>query len=178
MTDKGSRIEGFLVSCWTFRDTIVWSWDFAAAVIVGVLAWTLPTDLQVVAFVEPLAAAGVALGAALVGVVVAGLAVVVALLDDALLALMETDVKSGYVAGHIFPYWFVTATGVVTLLLGTLLSVAGEALYPELLRPLFAAEAAFLVWTVLGVFNLVGSLQALGLNRALVARLRTPTAKT
>ncbi len=172
MSERQSQIRGFIPSCWAFRDKIVWSWDFLAAALTLIAAYVLPSDQQVDKLSEPLATAAVALGAALVGVVVAGLAVVVALLDDELLVLMNKDDKSGRVAGHLFPYWFVTGTGVATFLLALLLLLAGSAMPAWAARILFAAVSALTVWTAMGVFNLVGSLQALGLNRALVAKLR------
>jgi hypothetical protein len=174
VSDSGSQIRGFWPTCWTFRDKIVWSWDFLAFVLLVGAAYALPSDQQVGKLSEPLATAALALGAALVGVVVAGLAVVVALLDDDFLVLMDRDEKSGRVAGHLFPYWFVTGVGVATFLLALLLLLAGAALPAWASRAVFAFVCGLVVWTALGVFNLVGSLQALGLNRALNAKLKRP----
>jgi hypothetical protein len=172
VTDAESEIRGFFASVWLFRDKIVWSWDCLAAAIVLLVAALAPTDEQVEKLADPLGTAAIALGATLVGVVVAGLAVVVAMLDDELLALMDTDEKSGRVPGHMFPYWFVTATGVATFLLALLLILGRSALPPVLDRVIFALVAALLVWTALGVFNLVAALQALGINRARFVRGR------
>jgi hypothetical protein len=78
----------------------------------------------------------------------------------------------GGIEGQLFPFWFVTATGVGTTLLGVLLLLTADAL-PELpLRILFTTVAALLVWTALGVFNLVAALQATGVTRAIYARGR------
>ena len=114
MSDRQSQIRGFFSSCWTFRNKIVWSWDFGAAALVFAAAGYFPSDADVARLANPLATAAIALGAALVGVVVAGLAVVVAMLDDEFLALMDDDENSRRVPGHMFPYWFVTGTGVAT----------------------------------------------------------------
>jgi len=175
MTEPGSQIRGFFRTCWAFRDKIIWTWDFLALVIVAVAAFTLATDAQVVQLAPVLATATLALGAALVGVVVAGLAVVVALLDDDLLILMEADEKSGRVAGHLFPYWLVTGTGIASFLLALALVMTQSVLPAIWLRLLFASVAGLVVWTALGVFNLVASLQALGINRAILARGPRPT---
>jgi len=172
VTDGQSQIRGFFASCWVFRDKIFRSWDFLAAVITFTVSWAAPSDGQIEQLADPLGTAAIALGAALVGVVVAGLAVVVAMLDDELLALMDTDEKSGRVPGHMFPYWFVTGTGVATFLLALALLLARPALPPLLVRAVFSLTAAFLVWTALGVFNLVAALQALGVNRARFVRGR------
>jgi hypothetical protein len=146
--------------------------DFWAAIATLAVAWFAPTDMQIENLADPLGMAAIALGAALVGVVVAGLAVVVAMLDDELLTLLDTDEKTGRVPGHMFPYWFVTGTGVAAFLLALILLLARPALPPMAVRLVFALVAAFVVWTALGVFNLVGALQALGINRARFVRGR------
>lgn len=174
MADRESRIHGFLWSLVTFRDGVFWSLDFLAFLLVTLAAGYLPTDADIARLSESLATAAIALGAAMVGVVVAGLAVVVALLDDELLRIMDTDDASGGVPGHMFDYWFVTGTGVVAFLLGLALSLAQGAFSPVVDRALFAGAAGFVTWTALGVFNLVGGLQALGINRATAARRRGP----
>ena len=170
MADHPSRIKGFFSSCWQFKADIVRSWDALGFAVALVAAYLLPTGEQITKLSESLATAAIALGAALVGVVVAGLAVVVALLDDELLQLMDRDEKSGRVPGHLFPYWFVTGLGVVAFLLALILLLAGPSLPGWATRVLFAAVCGFVVWTALGVFNLVGSLNALGINRATAAR--------
>jgi hypothetical protein len=163
------RVRGFLASCWHFRNKIVWSWDFLAALVVGVLALFLPSNAQLVDLSMAMGSAGILVGTTLIGVVIAGLAVVVALLDDQLLALMQSDEVSGGVSGHLFPFWFVTATGVATVLLAVLLTLeSAVTIAPDLLRAPFVLVASLLVWTVLGVLNLVGSLQATGVTRAML----------
>lgn len=167
-----SSIRGFASSLWTFRRAVFWQWDFVISILVVVLGFILLPDAVVERRSEALATAGVGLGGAMVGVVVAGLAVVVALLDDELLALMDIDDESGRVPGHLFPFWFVAGIGVATFLLSALLFIVPGLLPPLAHRVLYVAVAGLLVWTALGVFNLVGSMQALGINRALLARGR------
>lgn len=174
MIEPDSEIRGFFASVWAYRNKIVWSWDFLALAVTVILAYALPTDDQIDELTPVLATASLALGAALVGVVVAGLAVVVALLDDELLSLMESDATSGRVAGHLFPYWLVTGTGIAAFLLGLVLLMTHIVVPAEWLRVPFAALAGLVVWTALGVFNLVASLQALGINRATLVRGRKP----
>lgn len=168
---RPSRVPGFLATCWLFRSKIVFSWDFAGAVVAAAAACVLPADPQLPSLSTSLAGPAVGIATALVGVVVAGLAVVVAFLDDDFLLLMDEATREyGGVEGQLFPFWFVTATGVGTTLLGVLLLLGAEALPPVALRILFALVAALLVWTALGVFNLVASLQATGVTRAIYAR--------
>src|SRR3990170_2394385 len=106
-----SKVPGFAATCWKFRDKIIWSWDFGAAALVLIVAVLTPSDAQVVSMSPGLATAALALGGAMVGVVVAALAVIV-------------------------------------------------------------ASSALLVWTALVVFNLVASLQAMGVIRSILARSR------
>lgn len=162
-----------MATCWLFRSKIVFSWDFAGAVVAAIAAFVLPGPDQLPDLAAALGGPAVGIATALVGVVVAGLAVVVAFLDDDFLSVMDDSTRDyGGIEGQLFPFWFVTATGVGTTLLGVLLLLTADAL-PELpLRILFTTVAALLVWTALGVFNLVASLQATGVTRAIYARGR------
>jgi hypothetical protein len=173
-SERTPSVRGFIAACWHFRNQIVWSWDFGAAIAVGVLLWMIPTDDQISKASAGIAGAAIALGATLVGVVIAALAVVVALLDDELLELMERDTETGGVEGHLFPYWFVTGTGVVAFLLGMTLLLVEPYIPDQGVRALFALVAAFVVYTSIGVFNIVASLQATGVTRALLAKGRRP----
>ncbi|MFP5343552.1 MAG: hypothetical protein ACLGIJ_11610 [Candidatus Limnocylindria bacterium] len=151
----------------------MFSWDFAWALVATILAWYFPTEAQLRTMSEQLGPIAVGVATALIGVVVAGLAVVVAFLDDDFLALIDEATKRyGGVEGQLFPFWFVTATGVGATLCAVILILVRETA-PELaLRVLFAAVIGLLVWTALGVFNLVASLQATGVSRAIYARSR------
>jgi hypothetical protein len=170
---RPTRVPGFIATAWLFRSKIVFSWDAGGATVAAILAVWLPSDQQVASLATPLAGAALGVGSALVGVVVAGLAVVVAFLDDEFLGVMDEGTERyGGVEGQLFPFWFVTATGVATLLLSVLLLLAAAVLPPVALRLLFAGVIALFVWTALGVFNLVASLQATGVTRAIYARGR------
>jgi hypothetical protein len=171
--DRPKGVPGFLATCWLFKSKIVFSWDFLGAVLAVAAAIVLPSDSQVASLSEPLAGAAIGVGLALVGVVVAGLAVIVAILDDEFLAVIDHATRQyGGVEGQLFPFWFVTGTGVATILLSTTLLLAHAALPSLALRIVFAGDVALLVWTSLGVFNLVASLQATGVSRAIYARHR------
>jgi hypothetical protein len=168
---RPKRVPGFFATCWLFKGKIVFSWDFAGAVLGSIAAFVLPSDLQVAGQSESLASSALGVGLALVGVVVAGLAVIVVFLDDEFLSVMdEATEQYGGVEGQLFPFWFVTATGVATILLSALLLLTHGALPSLWLRLLFTAVVGLLVWTSLGVFNLVASLQATGVSRAIYAR--------
>ena len=169
--NERSRVPGFWSSVRRFRRKLL-SWDAAGAAVAAILVWCVPPDAVIGTMATDIAGAGLAVGSALVGVVVAALAVVVAFMDDEFLALMDEGMREdGGVAGQLFPFWFVTATGVGSLLLGMILLVGGD-LPVEILRGLSAAVAALFVWTALGVLNLVAWVQATGATRAIHARGR------
>ena len=173
--ERPRRVPGFFRTCWLFRSKIVFSWDFAFAALAVAVSWIVPTDQQVRDLSEPLAPVAVGLATALIGVVVAGLAVVVAFLDDDFLALVnEATRQYGGVEGQLFPYWFVTGTGVAATLGAILLMLTREALAGPPLRFLFAATLGLLVWTAVGVFNLVASMQAIGVSRAIYVSKKRP----
>jgi hypothetical protein len=168
-------VPGFFATCWLFKSKIVFAWDFVGAVIAAVAAFVLPSDVQVAALSEKLAVSALGVGLALVGVVVAGLAVIVAFLDDEFLAVMdEATERYGGVEGQLFPFWFVTGTGVATIILSATVLLTHEILPTLALRLGFVGIAALLVWTSLGVFNLVAGLQSTGVSRAIYARRRRP----
>lgn len=169
--DTKGHVPGFLRACWDFRTDIFKSWDFAASLAVVVVVMIVPSDDQVRKGAGNLATSAVAVSTALVGVVVAGLAVVVAFLDAKFAEELDKDTSpKGGIAGELFPFWFVTATGVADVLLGTLLFVTYESLLSLALRSLCASVAGLLTWTALGVFNLVAGLQALGVSRVIFLR--------
>lgn len=168
---RPTRLPGFFATCWLFRSKIIFAWDFVGAAVITIAAYALPADPQLRSLGEALGGPAIGIATALVGVVVAGLAVIVALLDDEFLSLMDEATRDyGGIEGQLFPFWFVTATGVATILLGVALLLLADVLPLLFLRILFAALAGLLVWTALGVFNLVASLQATGVTRAIYVR--------
>ena len=169
--ERPRRVPGFFATCWLFRSKIIFSWDFALAVAVGLVAYFLVSDENLPAVADNAAVAGFAVAAALVGVVVAALAVLVAFMDDEFLILMdEATARYGSIEGQLFPFWFVTGTGVGAILTATAISVAGDSLNLVVLRILAAVALGLVVWTAVGVFNLVAQLQATGVSRAIFVR--------
>jgi hypothetical protein len=171
--DRPPKVPGFFSTVWVFRSKVFFSWDFAWALAAFAAAAYFPTEQQLREASASLAPVAAGLAMSLVGVVVAGLAVVVAFLDDDFLALVDAATrKYGGVEGQLFPFWFVTATG-VTAALGATGLILLSAYLPEIaLRVLFALVLALVVWTSVGVFNLVAGLQATGVSRAIWAKAK------
>ena len=171
--DRSGHVRGFWAACWTYRRSIAVSWDFIGAFVAAGLAMYLPSDEQVRGSAQQLAPAALGLASALVGVVVAGLAVVVVFMDDQFLGLIqEKAALEGGVERLLFPFWFVTATGVTAILASLVLLLVGPYATPPFPRMLMAVTVLMVVWTSIGVFNLVAFLQATGVSRAIYARLR------
>ena len=122
---------------------------------------------------DGLTTAGLAVATALVGVVIAALAVVVAFLDDEFIALMDKATrKYGGMEGQLFPFWFVTGLGIATILVSVAAICFGQGASNEWMRGLVGLLCWLVVWTALGVLNLVGYIHATGVSRALLIRRR------
>lgn len=169
--ERPRHVPGFFETCWLFRSKIIFSWDFLLAVVTGLAAYLFVSDASLPAMADHAAAGGFAVAAALVGVVVAALAVVVAFMDDEFLILMdEATARYGSIEGQLFPFWFVTGTGIGAILTAAAIAVVGDSIHLAVLRILAAATVALVVWTAVGVFNLVAQLQATGVSRAIFVR--------
>ena len=167
---KPRRVRGFLGAVVLFRSKLL-GWDAALALIAAIAALYFPSaDADLMSLAGSFAPTAIGLAASLVGVVVAALAVVVVFFDEEFLVLIDRATKAhGGIEGQLFPYWFVSATGVGAILTSVaLLLLVGAAPIP-LIRALFVITIGLLVWTAGGIFNLVASIQALGTSRAIHA---------
>lgn len=170
---RPSRVPGFFATVWLFRSKVFFSWDFGFAVAAAVASVFLPPDKDLPDAAAALTPVAVGLAAALVGVVVAALAVVVVFFDDDFLILIDDATRDrGGMEGQLFPYWFVTATGIAAVLTSTALMLVATSEWLGVTRALFVISIGFLVWTAVGVFNLVAYLQSVGVSRAIFVRKR------
>lgn len=176
--DPTPRVAGLLASTVKFKEKVVLSPDLWIAIAAGVAVFQLLPDVQLHGVVRALASAGVSIATALVGVVIAALAVVVAFLDDEFLQLMDQATRRlGAIEGQLFPFWFVTGLGVLTILASTAASAFLGMADLVTLRWTAAALALLIVWTALGVLNLVGYLTATGVSRAAHIRRKAQRGK-
>ena len=161
-------VRGFFASVALFKDKVILSWDLLIAVVVGIAAWFAVPESDAPAVLARLTGAGIAVSSALVGVVIAALAVIVAFMDDEFTALIDRATKTRYggMEGQLFPFWFVTGLGILTVLVsvGTTAFAGGA---PDwFARVLVGIVTLLLVWTALGVFNIVSYLHATGVSKA------------
>ena len=167
---KTPSVRGFFGAVVLFRSKLL-GWDLGLALVAAVGALFLPSaDKDLLALASSFAPTAIGLAASLVGVVVAALAVVVVFFDEDFLIVIDTATKArGGIEGQLFPYWFVCATGVGAILASVaLMLLLGTAPIP-VVRALFVVTIALMVWTAVGIFNLVASIQALGTSRAIYA---------
>jgi hypothetical protein len=168
-------IRGFFASVVLFKDKIILAWDLPIAVLAGIGAWFAVAEADAPAVLARLTVAGIAVSSALVGVVIAALAVIVAFLDDEFTALIDRATKARYggMEGQLFPFWFVTGLGILTVLVSVGITAFATDAAGWLARMLVGVLAFLLVWTLLGVFNIVSYLHATGVSKALWIRKRT-----
>jgi len=168
-------VRGFFASVVLFKDKVILSFDLWIGVISGIAAYLLVPESDAPSVLQGLTTAGIAVSSALVGVVIASLAVIVAFLDDEFAALVDraTEARYGGMEGQLFPFWFVTGLGITTVLASVaIIAFAGNA-SDSVARILVGVLTFLLVWTALGVFNIVSYLHGIGVNKALWIRRRT-----
>lgn len=136
----------------------------------GVLFLYLERDLHG-AGLQALGVAYISLGAALFGIVLAGLAVVAAFFDREYVATLR---DAGTLDRALFGFWWVAALAVVSLLCSIALTVVAYTASPKGLTAAAATVAtALFVATLLDALALVGTLMRHGLYRAEIAAHET-----
>lgn len=174
--ERPTTVPGLIRSSILFREKVLLSPDLWIGVVAGVAAWALVPEAQVVTALNALTSAGLAIAATLVGVVIAALAVMVAFLSEEFIALMDRATeKYGAMEGQLFPFWFVTGLGILTILISVGALAFAQAADVTVRRGLVAVLTWLLVWTSLGVLNLVGYIHHVGVSRAILARKKFPT---
>ena len=133
-----------------------------------------PTQVKNMAV--PLATAELGVAAALLGVVLAGLAIIVVFLNEDYVELLSR--VEGGVEADFFPFWFTAALAVVAVVLASVTLIVAERLLPLALRLLVGISFWLFLWTLFATLNLVAFVGAHGSNRALqitrAAKLRKP----
>lgn len=173
--DPPKRVPGLIRSSILFKDKVLLSPDLWIGLVAGGLAFVFVPEASLRDALDGLTSAGLAVATALVGVVIAALAVVVAFLDDEFIALMDRATKGRYggMEGQLFPFWFVSGLGIATVLLSVGAIAFAQQAPKEAERVIVAVLTFLLVWTSLGVLNLVGYIHATGVTRALLIRKRS-----
>lgn len=157
------QIQGFWHAAWKNRRQIP-SWDIVAAFVLAVCAWFGLDDRTIALGLEPLLQAEVSALGTLLGLVIAGLAILVAFLSRDWIAVLIR--ASNGIQGDFFPFWYVA--GLTT----SALTFAGAGLILRLqATPLqsrvIATGSIFLtLYAVFSALNLVAFIVHQGGNRA------------
>lgn len=150
-------------------DQLILTWGFAVALVCagGVLFLFLHGDLPLNG-VKALAVAYVSLGAALFGIVLAGLAVVAAFFDRDYVSQLR---EAGTLGSALFGFWWVAAITVGAVLISVGLTVAAFAGASEPVTAVVLGVATTLFVASLGeALSLVGTIMRHGLYRSELAQ--------
>lgn len=173
--ERPPTVPGLIRSSVLFKEKVLLSPDLWIGLVVGAAAWYFVPEAQIKTALDGLTSAGLAVAATLVGVVIAALAVMVSFLSEEFIALMDRATeKYGAMEGQLFPFWFVTGLGILTVLLSVGTIAFAQAADPAVRRVLVGVLTGLLVWTSLGVLNLVGYIHHTGVSRAILARKKFP----
>lgn len=159
--------ESLWRSIWRNKRSL-WNWDLVLALVLAVVAVifvrdsTLATDLKTVLVAE------LGLIGALLGIVIAGLAIVIGFLSSEYAVVMMKS--EGGPAAEFWPFWFVALLTAISIL------AAGSGVFviaqePCLSRVVLGLTTFFSCYAVLAAVNLVAFVKAQGETRAfLLAR--------
>lgn len=165
-----AQLRGFWQCVWVYKREILTGWDFwVGLILAGILAFLVP-DSQPGRIIATLARVQLGVATALFGVVLAGLAVIVAFLHEDYLELLLTAGEG--LEADFFPFWFTASLAVISIVLDLLVIVVDEATLSHIPAELvvFAVSWMFL-WTLFAALNLVPFTAAHGINRALQIQL-------
>jgi hypothetical protein len=167
MTESKGRnrapIESFIGVAWVNRRDLA-SWDLIASAFATLLGVWLVSDRTLDRTFTDVLMAEVAAVGALFGFVVAGLAIVVAFLDERFLRVIR-ETETG-VVGSFWPFWLISALAVTSMVCsGTALLLVGVR-NDTLDRAAFGVTTFFALWALLGALRLVQFIVAQGLSRA------------
>lgn len=148
---------------WLHKTDVLLSWDLWLAVAGAMGAIALePKPESVVVF----ACCAVGVTSAIIGIVLAGLAIVTAFLDRQYVAVLD---KAGYgIASEVFCFRYPAALAVVSVALSAFLTVAkDEGWYCSALGWLVPLAVFFFLYTLFVTLNLVAAIGGHMMNRSL-----------
>jgi hypothetical protein len=155
-------VEGFFKTTWTQRAHWL-DWDLFVAVLVTTAAVVFVNSITLEKILKDLLVAEFGLIGAVLGVVIAGLAIVVAFLSrEYARVLMKAD--DGPI-GDFWPFWFVAVLA-ATAVLAAGSGIVIEAQWPPLRRTVFGVTTFFSTYAVLATVNLVAFVAQQGVTRA------------
>jgi hypothetical protein len=147
---------------WLHRAEILKSWDFWTALIVAGAATLLhPEPDTVVAF----ASIAVGVTSAIIGIVLAALAIVTAFLDRTYVSVLN-DAGHG-MATEVFGFRYPAAVAVLTVIVsGAIVMTQDETWYCEALRWILPVAVFLFLYTLFITLNLVAAIGGHMMNRA------------
>lgn len=166
-----SQLRNFWTCVWVYRSQIFTAWDvWAALVLAGGLAYLTP-EVKPEGVIVTLARVQLGVATALFGVVLAGLAVIVAFLHEDYLAVLSSAGEG--LEEDFFPFWFTAALAVLSIVLDLIVIIASQTVLVYVPAGLvtFVVSWVFL-WTLFAALNLVPFTAAHGINRALQVTLQ------
>lgn len=160
--EKPPPVEGFFKTTWGQREQWL-GWDLFLAAIITAAGVVFVNSDTLKNVLSNLLVAEFGLIGAVLGVVVAGLAIVVAFLSREY-AKVLTKADDGPI-GDFWPFWFVAAIAATAVLAaGAGLVVADQ--WPCLRRTVFGVTTFFSTYAVLATVNLVAFVTQQGVTRA------------
>ncbi len=161
---SATPVDGFWATTWHNRARLV-NWDLLAAAALAVGGGVLLTSKTLGAELKTLLVAEFGLIGALLGLVIAGLAIVIGFLGrEYAVVVMRSEDGPG---AEFWPFWFVAA------LAATAIICAGGGIvvtqqWPSSTRTVFVVSTFFSTYAVLASVNLVATVKAQGETRALL----------
>jgi hypothetical protein len=141
------------------------NWDLATAGVLVAAGGIFLTTKTLEAELNSLLLAEFGLIGALLGLVIAGLAIVIGFLGrEYAVVVMKAD---GGPSAEFWPFWFVSALAATAIICAGVGIVAVHQ-WPSLMREIFIISSFFSLYAVLASVNLVATVKAQGETRALL----------
>lgn len=147
---------------WLHWRDILFSWDLLAAIVGAFVSLAIKPDSKTVI---QLASAIVSVMSSIIGIVLAGLAVVTAFLDRNYVTVLD---RVGHgVATEVFNFRYPAVAAIISVIFSVVLIVAqNETWYPGAYRWLMAITIFFFLYTLFIMLNLIASIGGHLMNRS------------
>lgn len=161
---SAGAVEGFWVTTWHSRARLA-NWDLALSGVLAAAGGIFLSTKTLEAQLQPLLLAEFGLIGALLGLVIAGLAIVIGFLSREYAVVVMRS--AGGSSAEFWPFWFVSALAATAIICaGVGLVVAHQ--WSFLVRETFIVSSFFSLYAVLASVNLVATVKAQGETRALL----------
>lgn len=147
---------------WIFKSDIIKSWDLWAAIAGSIASIVLKPKVNTVL---TFASSAIGVTSAIIGIVLAGFAIITAFLDYKYVIVLD---KAGYgIITEVFIFRFPAAVAVCSVIISTFLIVArNEVWYRGILRWFFPISVFFFLYTLFITLNLVAVIGGHMMNRS------------